>query len=169
MRSQENVLAIAESRVIYRVDYIGAERGDSTMESLQQATDGDGQRRKRTEVSRERRHTEEVHRGQTGNRTRDSPQQALPALRSTGPPETCIGPKISTSFRKKSKKTKTKTGPLSAGVPFLQQQSPQCQFRQWSETSRSAEGDDGYTTLRHLTRLSQSRLYHSFRTCSLQD
>lgn len=108
MRSQENVLAIAESRVIYRVDYIGAERGDSTMESLQQATDGDGQRRKRTEVSRERRHTEEVHRGQTGNRTRDSPRQALPALRSTGPPETCIGPKISTSFRKKSKKTKRK-------------------------------------------------------------
>lgn len=45
MRSSENVLAIAESRVIYRLDYIGAERGRSTMESLQQATDGDGQRR----------------------------------------------------------------------------------------------------------------------------
>lgn len=41
----ENVLAIAESRVIYRADYIGAKRGNSTMESLQQATDGDGQRR----------------------------------------------------------------------------------------------------------------------------
>lgn len=41
----KNVLAIAESRVIYRLDYIGAERGNSTMESLQQATDGDGQRR----------------------------------------------------------------------------------------------------------------------------
>lgn len=45
MRSLKNVLAIAESRVIYRLDYIGAERGNSTMESLQQATDGDGQRR----------------------------------------------------------------------------------------------------------------------------
>lgn len=45
MRSSENVLAIAESRVIYRLDYIGAERRCSTMESLQQATDGDGQRR----------------------------------------------------------------------------------------------------------------------------
>lgn len=45
MRSLENVLAIAESRVIYRLDYNGAERGSSTMESLQQATDGDGQRR----------------------------------------------------------------------------------------------------------------------------
>lgn len=44
MRSLD-VLAIAESRVIYRFDYIGAERGGSTMESLQQATDGDGQRR----------------------------------------------------------------------------------------------------------------------------
>lgn len=40
-----NVLAIAESRVIYRLDFIGAERESSTMESLQQATDGDGQRR----------------------------------------------------------------------------------------------------------------------------
>lgn len=40
-----DVLAIAESRVIYRLDYIGAKRGRSTMESLQQATDGDGQRR----------------------------------------------------------------------------------------------------------------------------
>lgn len=45
MRSLKNVLAIAESRVIYRLDYIGAERGNSTMESLQQATDGGGQRR----------------------------------------------------------------------------------------------------------------------------
>lgn len=44
MRSTENVLAIAESRVIYRLDYTGAERGSSTTESLQQATDGDGQR-----------------------------------------------------------------------------------------------------------------------------
>ena len=41
----DNVLAIAESRVIYRLDFIGAERESSTMESLQQATDGDGQRR----------------------------------------------------------------------------------------------------------------------------
>lgn len=81
MRSQENVLAIAESRVIYRVDYIGAERGHSTMESLQQATDGDGQRRKRTEVSRERRHTEEVHRGQTGNRTSGAAGFFLPYLK----------------------------------------------------------------------------------------
>lgn len=39
-----DVLAIAESRVIYRLDYIDAERKGSTMESLQQATDGDGQR-----------------------------------------------------------------------------------------------------------------------------
>ena len=45
VRSLKNVLAIAESRVIYRLDYTGAERGHSTMESLQQATDGDGQRR----------------------------------------------------------------------------------------------------------------------------
>lgn len=45
MRSLENVLAIAESRVIYRIDYTGAKRGSSTMESLQQATDGEGQRR----------------------------------------------------------------------------------------------------------------------------
>lgn len=60
MRSYENVLAIAESRVIYRLDYTGAERGSSTMESLQQATDGDGQRRN-TEVSREQYYTEEVH------------------------------------------------------------------------------------------------------------
>lgn len=141
------------------------------MESLQQATDGDGQRRKRTEVSRERRHTEEVHRGQTGNRTRDSPRQALPAVRRTGPPETCIGPKISTAFRKKSKtkKAKKKTGPLSAGVPFLQQQTPQCQFRQWSETSRSAEGDDGYTTLRHLSRLSQSLVFTTHSERALRD
>lgn len=57
----KNVLAIAESRVIYRLDYIGAERGNSTMESLQQATDGDGQRRNAQEVSREQRYTEEVH------------------------------------------------------------------------------------------------------------
>lgn len=60
MRSCENVLAIAESIVIYRLDYTGAERGSSTMESLQQATDGDGQRRN-TEVSREQYYTEEVH------------------------------------------------------------------------------------------------------------
>lgn len=57
----ENVLAIAESRVIYRIDYTGAKRGSSTMESLQQATDGEGQRRKHTEVSREQHYTEEVH------------------------------------------------------------------------------------------------------------
>lgn len=56
----ENVLAIAESRVIYRIDYTGAKRGSSTMESLQQATDGEGQR-KNTEVSREQHYTEEVH------------------------------------------------------------------------------------------------------------
>lgn len=40
----KNALAIAESRVIYRLHYNGAKRGSSTMESLQQATDGDGQR-----------------------------------------------------------------------------------------------------------------------------
>lgn len=60
MRSLDNVLAIAGSRVIYRLDFIGAERESSTMESLQQATDGDGQRRN-TEVSREQHYTEEVH------------------------------------------------------------------------------------------------------------
>lgn len=45
VRSKEDVLAVAESRVIYRLHYNGAERGSSTMESLQQATDGDGQTR----------------------------------------------------------------------------------------------------------------------------
>lgn len=71
VRSLENVLAIAESRVIYRIDYTGAKRGSSTMESLQQATDGEGQR-KNTEVSREQHYTEEVHWRQTGtgNRTK---------------------------------------------------------------------------------------------------
>lgn len=62
MRSKENVLARAESGVIYRKDYTGADSGgSSTVESLQHATDGEDQH---TEVSRER--YTEVHRGQTG-------------------------------------------------------------------------------------------------------
>lgn len=135
------------------------------MESLQQATDGDGQRRnaKRYQESNItlRRYIEDEHVQETEPNGWWEALLVIKARSFTAPcaakPETNKGQKISNALRKKTKNTFCQR-------TFLQQRAnaTQCQFRQSSKTTWSVKGTDTYSLLRCMSQLTQSFLFRVF-------